>query len=254
MSRSYSNSMLSAAYRCQKYYKLLYVDKLTQEGKHSADLQFGTSMHFAIENYLVHKSDPVESFKMSWEPAAHELEYGRMGREALEINADILLPRFERLHAKKIKVEQIEQRLFGTLKGSMGDIKVEGTPDVLGQYEGVPSVIDFKTSGFRYPKEKVYLAEQMYLYAHLAAQNGFKTEQVVFMVLIKGTTPSIQVLTRKITQGEIDRVISNIYIQCQALNKAEVSDLWSRNTNSCIMGERKCGFYQQCWEGYKNEA
>lgn len=253
MSRSYSNSMLQAAYRCQKYYKYLYVDKLIPEGKHSSDLAFGSAMHFAIEQSLVHKADIIESFKLYWEPIADGLEYGRLGREALEVNAEILLPRFERLHAKKIKVEQIEKRLYGKIqRGQDGNTcSVEGTPDVLGDYENLPSIIDFKTSSFRYPKEKIYLAEQMYLYAHLAAQNGFTAAQVVFIVFIKGTTPSIQTLTRRIDIQELNNVVDNIALQCQALDIAELNNAWSKNTNSCIQGERVCTFFSKCWKGYK---
>jgi len=204
---SYSYSQLQAAYRCNRYFKLLYVDKLkpTITSK-SADLVFGSAVHFSLENYLKDGDDPVESFKAYWTPETPNLEYGRHNQACLESNAEALLPRFVRLHAKKFTVHQTEERLFGTLREG-SKVRLEGTPDLLGDYEGIPSVVDFKTAGYRYPKEKIFLNEQMFLYAHLARQQGYPVKQLVHIVFIKGNTPSIQTLTLEIEETHLHNCI-----------------------------------------------
>lgn len=259
MSNSYSYSQLQAAYRCNTYYKLLYIDKMATVAAKSADLVFGSSFHFALEEFFTDKASLTDSFKVYWSNEAVKLEYGRYNQASLELTAEILLPRFERLYAKKIQVHQQEVRLYGFLPSSTsspsgGDLvqtRLEGTPDLIGNYEGTPSVIDFKTSSYRYPKEKVFLNEQMYLYAHLAKQNGFEALQVVYIVFIKGNTPSIQVLKREITQEEMKKVLANISAQCQTLDMIREKNVWSYNSNSCLMGNRKCDFFNHCWKDKK---
>ncbi len=253
MSKSYSYSQLQSAYRCNKLYKYLYIDKLDSGAKPNDALVFGSSMHFALEEFLLHNANPVESFRIYWDSEASKIEFGRFKRKELEVMAEILLDRFRRLHAKKIEVNQMEQRLYGTVSKEPGAIRLEGTPDVLGSFDGTPSVIDFKTSSYRYDKEKAYLNEQMYLYAHLAKQNGFEALQVVYIVFIKGKEPSIQTIKRTITPEHMSKVLANIKNQCDTLEVVEKNGLWSANTNSCIQSGRKCDFYNKCWEGYENE-
>lgn len=251
---SYSYSQLQAAYRCQTYYKLLYVDKLIPTVPKNADLMFGSAVHFALEQYLTSSADIKEAFHIYWDRECEKLSYGRFKQGELETQADILLTRFVNLHAKKIKVKQLEQRLYGTLHGDSNSlIKVEGTPDLIGEYSGKLSIIDFKTAGYRYPNEKIFLNEQMYLYSHLARQNKFDIEQIVYIIFIKGSVPSIQTLVRPLDIVELDKVLVNIKAQCLQLDNLHKTNQWSYNSNSCKMGARQCDFFEQCWKGYKNE-
>lgn len=250
--------MLSAAYRCNRLYKYLYVDKLKgDEGPNDA-LVFGSAIHFALEEYFSEGINPVEAFRTYWDSEAPKIEFGRYGRTQLEDNAKVLLERFVKSHAKKISVYNQELRLFGTLHPNEGStslpIRVEGTPDLLGDFEGVPSVVDFKTAAYRYDKTKIQINEQMMLYAHLAKQNGYVAKQVVYIVFIKGNTPSIQTLTREIKDDEMDKVLENIRIQCEHLDRAQLENKFSYNSQSCQVGSRKCDFFERCWgKGEKNE-
>jgi len=238
---SYSYSQLQAAYRCNKYYKMVYIDKLRPVTQKNSDLEFGSAVHFAIEQYFEHGADIVDAFKAYWNPL--NVQFGRYKNEELIAMAETLLPRFVRLHSKKIKIHEAERRLYGKL----GDIGIEGTPDVLGLYNGIPSVIDYKTASYRYPKEKIMINEQMYLYAELAKQNGYTPQQIAYIVLIKGKDPSIQVLTRSIDEKELNDTLDNLKIQCKNLDRLKDLGEWSVNTNSCQMGERKCDFFDVCW-------
>lgn len=241
---SFSNSMLSAAYRCGQYFKLLYVDKLKPtKTQKSADLVFGSSVHFAIEEHY-EGSNILDAFHMYWDTEAPNLEYGRYKREELERIAEILLERFVRLHAKNIVIKEQEQRLYTKID----DISLEGTPDVLGEYKGVPSIIDFKTSGYRYPKEKITIDPQMQLYHYLAKANGFTAEQLVYIVFIKAKEPSIQVLTSPVNNELIDKTMMNVVKQCKDIEMKLENNIWTYNTQSCMIGGRKCDYFEKCWE------
>ena len=248
---SYSYSQLQAAYKCNRYYKLLYIDKLDPGGQESADLVFGSSFHHALEEYLLHGNDPIEAFHIYWDTEKDKVNYGRYNKLHLEEVAAILLDRFVRLHAKKITVTSMEQRLYGTYGVGTNTVKLEGTPDVVGLYKDIPSIIDFKTAAYRYDKDLITVNPQMYLYAHLAQQNGFKVEQVVYQVFIKSKEPSIQVLTAPIKYDEMNKMLDNVMIQCKELDKKKESGEWSYNPASCIQGQRKCEFFDHCWGNKK---
>lgn len=240
---SYSYSALSAAYRCNRYYKYLYVDKLVQPGLPSADMAFGSAVHFAMEE-LFEGKDPLQAFHVYWDQGKTKLKYGRFQADRLEVIAEILLPRFQKLHAKKFVPYQSEIRLYGELNG----IKLEGTPDMLGLYEGVESVIDFKTAAYRYPPEKVVLNEQMILYAYLAQTVAhYPVKQVVYKVFTKERDPTIQTLVQELTPELLANTLANITVQCKNLDHLRETNQWSQNRNSCLMGEVRCAFFDTCW-------
>lgn len=238
--KSFNYSAINTAYRCEQLYQYLYVDKLTPPGPEGLDLHFGTAMHSAIQAILEGDSGE-DAFRVYW-GSLKETQQGRYTSDELKDQAlNVFIPRFERLHAKKFVVTQMEERLYGTL----GDVRVEGTPDFLGTFEGIPSIVDFKTSGYRYPKERIVTSEQMYLYAHLAQQRlGFKPNQLVYLVFVKGKEPSIQTLKCDLSIEKLSNMLGNIHQMCHKLSQLNVA---IKNRNSCLQGENKCVFWNKCY-------
>lgn len=249
MIRAYNYSALSTAYRCQMLYKHLYIDKLTPEGPKSGDMAFGSAIHLAIETMLKQGGDWELDFKLFWE--AEKLKdntYTRNDWKALEEQGIKLLSRFERLHLKKFKPFMIEQTLTGTIR----DIQLYGTPDFVGEYEGVRSVVDFKTAGYRYPKERLFTSEQMLLYTHLVNQSLKEdyVKQLVYIVFIKGNEPSIQTLVRTVDKEDLKQALSNIDMQACQLRELETTQLYTKNYNGCANGG-KCQFFSKCFPHIK---
>lgn len=244
-SRSYNYSSLVSAYQCQQLYKYLYLDKIKPEVEQSGDMAFGSAIHFALEQHLRDGDDIVNSFEVYWNgEVKNNLKYGRYKHEELREMGIVLLERFKRLHAKKIKPIQLETRLYGELKGE----SVEGTPDCIGEFEGIKSIIDFKTSGVRYHKDKAQISEQMTLYNHL--YNPDEILQYVYIVFIKGQTPSIQIVKYTPCLTEFTKMLENIETQINQLEILQGANnpvLYSRNTSQCIRGEIMCPFFDKCW-------
>lgn len=213
-------------------------------------MKFGTAIHLAVESILSNpKADHLGLFELFWNlEKDHNNRYGRFGWEELRHQGHTLLTRFERLHAKKFEVIQMEERLHGRIN----DIKVEGTPDFIGMYEGKKALIDFKTSGSRYNKDKIKVSEQLYLYSELARQAlGFVPEQVVYIVFVKGVNPSIQCLSEDFNQVRSTQILSNIVKQGELLNEKISKGSFTRNYNTCIMGDMKCQYFDNCHNGDK---
>lgn len=242
--KSFNYSALTTAYECNTLYKYLYIDKIKADVPDSGDMKFGTAIHMALESMLSGDADYLGLFELYWNiEKTHNNKYGRYTWQDLREQGHVLLTRFERLHKKNFSVHSMEQRLYG----SIGDIKVEGTPDFIGDYKGKKTIVDFKTSGARYSKDRARISEQLVLYAHLANQSlDYVAEQVLYVVFIKGNTPAIQLVSAPIKPAKTAEIIQNVKDQCEELTKKIESGKFSRNYSQCIMGEYKCAFFDKC--------
>jgi hypothetical protein len=234
-------SKLSDARKCPRLYKLKHIDKVTVEAPISADLEFGSAMHVGLHSSL-DGGDALTAFNLYWDTLKDtEMARSRLDWDKLRETAEVLLTRFERLHRKHFEPFKMEERIFG----KFGPHEIEGTPDYLGLYKGVPSVLDFKTAAYRYDKAKIICDEQMPGYAALAKQaHGYEVEQAVYMVFIKSATdPSIQVITAPLTDSRIQCTIDNVIETCDDLVGRKTFPM---NTGSCIIGQTRCPFFSQC--------
>lgn len=242
---SFNFSAFTSYRRCQKLFQYVYIDKLKQETALSGDMQFGQAIHLGIETYL-EGDNGTDAFNIFWDMEKSKGNaYGRFGWEDLRDQGQRLLDLFQKRHMKKFEVFQMEQRLYG----QYGDIAFEGTPDVVGKFEGVESIIDFKTSGYRYHKDKIKTAEQLYLYAHLAITKlNYPVKQLVYFPLIKGMTPSIQTAqVIKYKQIDCEMVLDDLRYQAKEMLEAQEKKVFTRNRQSCIVGEVRCPFFEKCY-------
>lgn len=245
MSRSHSYSQISTAYRCGQLYKYIHVDKLQSKDPASGDMKFGTAIHMGVEAILTGNMAYLELFNLFWDIEKNQNnKYGRFGWAELKDQAEVLLTRFDRLHKKKFVVQEMEQRLYG----SIDDVKVEGTPDFIGLYEGKKTVVDFKTSGSRYDKAKITASEQLCLYSYLAKQSrGFHAEQIAYVVFVKGPQPSIQCISETINEGRVLAVLANVRQQAKDIEYKIANNTFTRNYANCVGYGQKCLHYAECF-------
>lgn len=222
---------------CQQKYKFQYIDNL--EGDSSIDLEFGSALHKGIEAYFK-LGDPMATFNEYMDSIDPNLPKARFTQEQLCDMGAIFIERFIRLHAKKYDLKFIEKQMQFNILGH----EFQGTADAIGLYEGVPSVIDFKSSGYRYDDRKILSNQQLILYAHAAKETlNYKAEQVVYVVFIKSTTaPSIQVQKRPIIQSDIDKVLAEVDIVCKDIISKSETGLYIKNKNNCGF----CPYFERC--------
>lgn len=238
---SWSNSAISTAVQCKRKYKYVYIDKLQPE-EDNTDLAFGQAMHTAIETILVDKEDGREIFSIYWDTykdlpmSSPRFNWTKLKDLGLEF-----LRKFQRLHAKKYVITQMEQRLYG----EYGGITLNGMPDFIGTYNGTLSLRDFKTSAYNYAKEKADITTQLYLYAYLMGQNlGYYPATLGYDVFVK-STGSIQNLTWNFDEDRMKEILDTMIVICKDM---EEETLYPRNPYNCIMGAKICPFYKKCWE------
>lgn len=240
-------SGLDTAHKCLRKYQLQYIERIPQPGVEGLDLAFGTGIHLGVQTCL-EGGDPVAIFNTFWDSYRNkELVKSRMSYDELADLGPVFLSRFERLHAKYFSHVTLEQ----TIKGTLGGHAFEGTPDVVGLYNGIPSIVDFKTSNYAYPKERILVNEQMPIYAHLANQSmGYEVKQLVYFVFVKSTGTIQRPIVVPLTKKLLDSAIRNAIIMSDDLKTRKV---YPMNPNSCMMGTFKCPYFDTCHKGKLDE-
>jgi hypothetical protein len=198
-------------------------------------------MHGAL-HAIMDGGDGHQTFKIYWDSIQNQpIEWGRDGPAVLAEKAEVMLNKFLKTHKDKLKSYQLEDRLYGEHKG----VRLEGTPDFLGEYKGIPSVVDFKTSGYPYDKDKIIVNEQMYLYAHLAqTQAKYPVQQIVYFVFVKYTA-SIQVLCIDVDTGKLTEMLDNIAELCEDIDSRVK---FPANREGCLKyGGKRCDFFDRCY-------
>jgi len=234
-------SKLNTYRTCPTLFKAQYVDK-TLPMEMGLDTEFGTAVHLGI-NDMLEGGDGITVFRVYWEGVNPDLKKFKFDKKCLGFNGEVFLERFERLHLKHFKPHMMEERLYDRVN------KLEGTPDFLGDYKGIKSVVDFKTSSSRYDKRKIVAEEQLSFYGHLASLTGYVPTQKVYVVFIKDfKMPSIQILKQELTQDAMNDTIQNVgneVVNIQSLNN------YTKNPQSCVRGPIICPNFQNCWGNIK---
>lgn len=227
--------------KCPQYYELKHIVGLNDGSDKSADMAFGSALHLAIQD-LFEGGNGLDVFNVFWEAAEkNELEYSRYKHEELAWFGKEFIEQFlEKMHL--FKPSLLELKMWMPITAEYG---FSGTVDFLGEFKGVRSVVDWKTSALPYDGYKIRCNEQMYGYAELAYQElGYDAEQVVYVVFIKDhKNPRIQVKTVPITREKVTKKLDNIKAMCKDIYERSV---FHKNSSQCVVGKRICKFFDHC--------
>lgn len=241
---SWSYSQLSTALVCLQKYKLMYVDKINSLEDPSGDLIFGSCMHTAINSLLL--GQDIEIVKMGfhvyWESVKDTpADYGRSSWKKLDELGFKFIDIFNSRHLRKYELQFGETRLDAGYEG----VRLEGTLDFYGQYEGKSSLRDFKTSGFAYDKEtKPLMALQLYLYTYLAIRNGLKVPETLGYTVFNKSTGYIQDLTWDFNEKEMYKALDEMVKYCDIFDRQKE---YPKNYNGCMAFNRKCEYWSKCY-------
>ena len=239
---SLSFSQYSTALECLRKYKLLYVDKLRIDGPESGDLHFGSALHMGINTLL--QGGTLESahqqFSIYWASLADQpMVYGRFTHSPLGDMGMRFLSNFDMRFKDKFKLEFAEERLYAEYDG----IKVEGTPDFVGTYDGVFTLADFKTSSQNYDPAKIQVSIQLYLYSYLYQQKtGRLPDQIMYFVFNKALGSIQKPLTQPVTEKTMRKVLDEFAAYASIIHEST----YPKNLNNCFNWGRKCEYFDKC--------
>lgn len=241
-----SQSMINAAQSCERKYKYVYIDKLKPE-LGSGAMEFGTALHMAINSILEGDDDALDVFHLYWDTLKDvPLKYFRNDWEAYAKLGPIYISRFGKLHAKKYKPFMVETRLKSTYE----DVIFEGTPDFVGDFSGVPSLLDFKTASKPYDNLKLKMSLQLYLYSWLVMETmGYEVKQIGYVVFVSHPEPRIQVITAELNPETMSKVLESCVKWGRRINSIHtIGDTTQvpMNATACLE-PYKCDFISKCW-------
>jgi len=197
----FSYTQIAQYVACPRRYRYRYLDGW-QEKDTRAAMVFGRAFENAVAA-LYRGQDPTAALYDEWAPHQNQPlhygpreDWGRMFEQGVR-----MLERFaqqERVHildpAKDLQV-RISHRL-GPEHEFLAYL------DAIGELDGVPTIIDWKTTGSRYAEEPngvVALDPQLICYSWLTG-----IEQVALVVFVRKHSPEIQYLQATISQSQRD--------------------------------------------------
>lgn len=240
--KSYWHSKLQDFRLCPTYYKNKHVNGDTTVVK-SMDLEYGSAIHLALNDILI-GGNGLDIFEIYWASVSSDLPKSRLGKEELHEVGLEHLRKFKKMHQHHFKPVFMEERLFMKLPA----YELEGTPDFVGQYKDILSIVDFKTAGYRYDKNKIICEEQLSLYSSLVIHNLKITPiQKVYVVFIKDPkAPSIQIIKKELTSNDIASTLENINRVIHNINQCDKTGYY-KDTSNCIRGKLVCPYLNKCF-------
>lgn len=238
---SWSYSDFSLALSCLRKYKLLRIDKIVEDAPPSGDLVFGSALHSAINYCLSGNDDAIDYFVSYWETYKDKpLEFSRFGWNDLDRIGSGFIRKFEDRYKSKLKPVIMEKRLYGSYR----TVSLEGTMDFIGEYDGVMTLFDWKTTGYPYDKNKSLTALQLYLYAFLCIESAqIVPVQIAYLPFVKSTgsiqTPIILPFKKENMYYALDQLIEYV-------NLFERQNVYPKNYNECIKGKMVCSMFNVC--------
>lgn len=199
-------SMIDSFLTCPKCFYDRYV--LGKEDKtRSSAIEYGQAMHAAIRAHF-EGGNAIEVFNLYWNSLKDvDMKVYRYSWQELgDLANNRFLPNFIKLHASHFTDCKMEE----TLEMQLGPYKIQGTFDMCGDYKGVLTLSDWKTSIYDYKASKVSRNHQLYVYCMLyAAHYGVLPKQVMYKTFVK-SKGSIQTTIASVTDEIITRHKANI--------------------------------------------
>ncbi len=242
---SFNYSAINTYRKCPTYWQFTYLHKTDDGANLSGDMAYGRALHLGLYQ-LILGEDGLAIFLAYWDRylGNEEMNYTRFGWAELREIGFETLKRFKRLYVKKFEVVQMETRLHGKL----GDLSIEGTPDFVGRYMGIPVILDFKTARMHYSQMTVRISEQLYLYAELAKQNlKFQAEELIYLVFVKNLDPAIQTVKEAFRESTSAGLLLEFKMAATSMLSNQETGVYPKNLTNCISKSNQlCPFFYTC--------
>lgn len=142
-----------------------------------------------IERVGVAESNRIKNTAAARGTQMHDLLERYISNKEINLNAEMPSIKTSFTGAKSTldKINHVKFQETALWSNALG---VAGRVDLVANYEDIPSIIDFKTSGK--PKKKEYIENyfcQATAYSLMVEERfGYKTKQIVIMILVDGVT------------------------------------------------------------------
>ena len=195
----FSHTQISQYLRCPRSYRYRYLDGW-QEKETRAAMAFGRSFERALAAYFSQEDCTAALFKEwgAYRNTPFEYKSGESWDRLVHQGVH-LLERFAQ--DDRVKIDRPQQNLqVKMIRNLPGDNEFVAYIDALGELDGTPCLIDWKTATSRYPEEPenlLSLDPQMVCYSWISG-----IRDVALVVFIRKSHPEIQYLRTSITEEQ----------------------------------------------------
>lgn len=203
-----SHSRIQRYLHCPEQYRLYYVEGLRPRAP-SASLVFGQVVHQALADLFAHGVDPIESFQRAWH-ALREIELSYTKRDtwdSLRVAGELLLEAFVTKAAARIGEVSAVERRFELLLSEV-ELPFVGFLDLVAELDGVPTVVDFKTTATAFRPHEVTLSDQLSAY-RLAEPD---VSHIALCVLVRGKAPRIDWHEGRRSPEELEDYLDKVHL------------------------------------------
>ena len=212
----YSHTQINQFVRCPRSYRYRYLDGWREKETRAA-MVFGRSFEKALEAYFL-REDPSAALFRDWgayRDAPFEYKKGESWDRLLHQGVH-LLQRFAQDDRVRIlrPRENLQVKMIRSLAGNNEFVSYI---DALGELDGTPCVIDWKTTASRYPEEPeglLALDPQLTCYSWISG-----IREVAVVVFVRKNQPEIQYLRATISEEqrrEYARLVESTAAQIEA--------------------------------------
>ena len=236
-----SFSRISKYERCPRQYQLYYVDRLRPRVQ-PATLVFGQVIHQVLARLFEEGKEPTEAFEKAWRAMeGADLRFGARDswERLLAIGTD-LLDLFVQHELMKLTEVTACEKDFAFDVTSL-ETPFIGVIDLVANFRGQKTVVDFKTSASSYRKQDVVLSDQLTAY-QLAVPDA---EQIALCVLVKTKRPKIEWHTATRSGEELSEFLEKAGAVAQDIQAARffkrpgMHCAWCEYLPVCMGDERK---------------
>jgi hypothetical protein len=216
MKMIFSHTQISQFVRCPRSYRYRYLDGW-QEKETRAAMAFGRSFEKALGTYFL-REDPSAALFKEWgayRDAPFEYKKGDSWDRLVHQGVH-LLGRFAQ--DDRVRIQSPKKDLQVKLVRSLGaNNEFVSYIDALGELDGTPCVIDWKTTASRYPEEPeglLALDPQLICYSWISG-----IPEVAVVVFVRKNQPEIQYLKATISdeqRREYGRLVETTVSQIEA--------------------------------------
>lgn len=218
-----------------------------------AALKFGSVVHEVLEGYMSNKEVSFERLWAKYKNMEMKYSYKENNWQNLNEVGPVLIKRIKAIcSSNKIKSYKYKDKFAVEVQDiyDCGDnIYLTRTFDVIGEVQGKPSVIDFKTAAKKYSEGvEEEISEQLTAYSLPHSLEGIpQVEQVVFLVGTKAKSPSGQLIEVRRSKERTQQFLDDLHKI--AIMVREGNYFRDRSVLNCgTANNQYCQYYSLCYD------
>ena len=177
-------------------------------------------------------------------PVPIRLDTGGEGDDMIDVGVSLLRAFFEQVEVPQVLGVEVPfaAPLIDPATGEVFGAPLIGCIDLLVENNGLPLVVEHKTTARKYSREQLSYELQPSCYQYAATHLGMSNARLLYQFLVKGRNPSVQHCFVERTDAHVREMLSTF---CEVVRCVDAGRFWRVRSWAC----KDCTFAYLCNEG-----